>query len=211
VAQARKPFTTIRGLILEMDAGALLRESPRPWLTELWLTLSGGRVPFEGLAEASAAERRRTTTSFHRYVQGPLEKPYLRLVAADHALVQARVASAAGGGDPCGPEPPEPAARRAAWSILGEAGDPFIPRLARSAAVLRVELDLTRLVLRARSLRALSPKREWPVQLPGDAESRACPGRRFVSVVEQGRAQIRLEPNAFEEREATVSFRMTGR
>ncbi len=211
LAEARKPFTTIRGLIFEMDAAAPIGEGPRRWLSGLWLTLSGGHVPLEGRVDEAAAERRRTSTPFHRYVQGPLEKPYLRLVVADHAMAQAQDATAAGGSDACGLEPPQPAARRAPWSLFGETASSFIPRLARSTAALRVELELTRLVLRARSLRALSPKREWPAQLPGAADSRACPGRRFVSVVEAGHAQIRLEPNGFGEKEATVSFRMAGR
>lgn len=210
VAETRKPFTTLRGLILEMDAGLLLREGPRPWLSRIWLALSGGPVPLESLGDAAAAERQRTRTAFYRFVQGPLEKPYLRLVVADHATVEARVVSAALAGDPCDPKPVEPAARPASWSPLVRAVDPIAPRLAHSTAVLRVELELTRLVQRARFLRAASLKHEWPADLPG-ADSRVCAGRRFIARVEEGRAEIRLEPSPFGEKEATVSFRMAGR
>jgi hypothetical protein len=210
VAEARKPFTTLRGLILEMDPGPLLREGPRPWFSRAWLVLSGGGVPLESLWEVASAERRRTRTPFHRYVQGPLEKPYLRLVAADHAMVEARVLSAVLGEDPCGEKLAEPAAQPAPWSPLVQAGDPFVPRLARSAAVLGVELELTRLVQRARFLRAASPKHEWPAELPG-ADSHVCAGRHFVARAESGQEEIRLEPIPFGENEATVSFRMAGR
>lgn len=208
VAETRKPFTTLRGLILEMDP--LLREGPRPWFSRAWLALSGGPAPLESLWEEAAAERRRTRTPFHRYVQGPLEEPYLRLVVADHALVQAQIVSGNLAQDPCGPKPAEPAARPASWSPLVQAGDPFVPGLARSAAVLRVELELTRLVQRARFLRAASPKHEWPAELPG-TDSRACAGRRFLARVDEGQEEIRIEPRPFGDDEAAVSFRMAGR
>jgi hypothetical protein len=37
------------------------------------------------------------------------------------------------------------------------------------------------------------------------------PGRRFVAQLVDGQAEIRLEPEAFSDHEATVSFRMLGR
>ena len=208
MAQVRKPRTTLRGLLLEMDLGPLLHESGRPRWSQLFLALDGGPVPIEGVADAVAAERQRTATGLYRYAQGPLETPYMRFVAADYATVQAQTAAQVAAGDSCGPKRIEPQSRFASWSPLAEPDEPLIPSLARSAAVLRVELELTRLVVRDRTLRAQSARKEWPGELPGADASRACAGRRFVANVEAGRAEIRLEPKAFGEDEATASFRM---
>jgi hypothetical protein len=211
IAETQNSYTTLRGLILELDPGPPLREGPRPWISRAWLALSGGPVPLESLWEEAAAERRRTRTPFHRYVQGPLERPYMRLVVADHAMVEAKIVSAVLAEDPCTPRPAEPAARPASWSPLVQSADPFVPRLARSTAVFRVELELTRLVQRARFLRAASPRHEWPAELAG-TDSRACAGRRFVARVdEEGSEEIRLESSPFADDEATVAFRMAGR
>lgn len=206
MAEARKPYTTLRGLILERDTESMLLEHRRPLLPRLWLTLSGGLVSVEGWGDALAAERRRTTTPFYRFVQGPLEKPGIRLLVADHVAVQAREAAAAKGADPCRDLP---GATPAAVPGSPDEGS-FVASLARRTAVTRVELELTRVVQRARFLRALSPKREWPAEL-GSVDSRVCTGRRFVARFEGDAAEVRLEPNPFGEKEATVSFRMTGR
>jgi len=208
LAQVRKPYTTLRGLILETDVAPLVRESRQPASRQLFLALSGGAVPVEGLADAVAAERRRTETPFYVYAQGPLELPYMRLVAADSASVEAQTAAQVAAGDSCGPRPIAPQAHLASWSPLEQADEPLLPRLARTAAMLRAELELTRLVVRARTLRAQSPQREWPSELPGSDASRACPGRRFVSKLLAGRAEIRLEPVPFGEKDAVTSFRM---
>jgi hypothetical protein len=206
LAQARKPYTTLRGLILELDTDSVLLQHRRPLLPSLWLKLSGGTVSVDGWGDALATERRRTETPFYRCVQGPLEKPWLRLVVADFLAVQAREAAAAVDIDPCRDVPaatPSPAT-----------GPPdegsFVATLVRRTTAMRVELELTRLVERSRFLRALSPKREWPAEL-SRVDSRACKGRRFVARFEDSAAEIRLEPNPFGEKEATVTFRMTSR
>ena len=134
----------------------------------------------------------------------------MRLAAADYTLVQARTASAVAAGDSCGPAPLPAPSQVAPWSALAETGEPLVPRLARTSAILRAELELTRLVARSRALRAQSRPLAWPRELPG-AASQACPGRRFVAQLSEGQAEIRLEPAAFSEQEATVSFRMLGR
>jgi len=206
----RKPDTTLRGLILETDVGPLVNETRRPWLSRIILSLCGGGVPLEGLSEAVASEKQLSGTRFFHYVQGPLERPYMRLVAADYATVQAQTAGFVAGGDSCGPAPLAPLSRLARWSPLAEMEQPFVPRLARTQATLRAELELTRLVVRARALRAQSPRREWPNELQG-ADSRACAGRRFVARTATGSAEIRLEPQPFSDREATVAFRMAAR
>lgn len=210
LAHVRRPDTTLRGLILEMDVGPPLGESHRSWLSERILSLCGLGVPAERLTEAIASERQQTQTPFFRFVQGPLERPYMRLAAADYATVQVRTASAVASGDSCGPLPLAASAEVARWSALAETGEPFVPRLGRTAAILRAELELTRLVERARTLRAQSRRLAWPNDLPG-ADSQACPGRRFVAQLVDGQAEIRLEPEAFANHEATVSFRMLGR
>lgn len=207
--EMRRPATTLRGTILELD-GAELRGEPRPPLARWILRLSGGDVPIERLAAAVAAERRRADAPFHRFVQGPLERPYVRLVVADHVLARAQVLSAAlAASDPCGAATVVAAPRRASWSPLAAPGD-FAPRLVRAATVLGVELELTRLVERARFMRGLDKGGAWPGGLGGD-DSRTCPGRHFVLAVEDGHAEVRLEPSAFAEKEAVVSFRMAGR
>jgi hypothetical protein len=210
LAHVRRPDTTLRGLILEMDVGPPLGESHRSWLSERILSLCGLGVPVERLAEAIASEKQQTQTSFFRFVQGPLERPYMRLAVADYATVQVRTASAVANGDSCGPMPLAASEQVASWSALAETGEPFVPRLGRTAAILRAELELTRIVERARTLRAQSRRLAWPKDLPG-ADSQACPGRRFVAQLVDGQAEIRLEPEAFANHEATVSFRMLGR
>jgi hypothetical protein len=208
MARASGSRTTLRGLLLEMDVAPQLKQWERRPAGRLLLALSGGPVPLEGIAQAVSEERKRIETPFYSYLQGPLEQPYVRLVVADYAMVQAQTAAAVAAGDSCGAQPIAPPARLASWNPLGDAGASLQARLARSRAVLRAELELTRLVLRARSLRAQSPSREWPSELPGADVSRACPGRRFVARTEDGVAEIRLEPQAFGEKEATVAFRM---
>jgi hypothetical protein len=210
LAHVRRPDTTLRGLLLEMDVGPPLGEGRRSWLGERLLSLCGLGVPLEQLGSAIVQEQEQTRTSFFRYVQGPLERPYMRLAAADYAMVQARTASAVAAGDSCGPAPLPAASQIAPWSALAQPGEPLGPRLARTGAILRAELELTRLVARSRALRAQSRRLAWPSDLPG-AESQACPGRRFVARLSEGQAEIRLEPAAFSEQEATVSFRMLGR
>ncbi len=207
LAEARKPYTTLRGLILETDTESVLLEHRRPRLTGLWLALSGGTVSADGWGDAVLAERRRTGTPFYRYVQGPLEKPFVRLVVARSVAAQVLEAAAAAGVDPCGDAPVAPPASQG----RGPSGEGlFVERLARLTAAMRAELELTRLVERARFLRALSPKREWPAELRS-VDSRACAGRRFVARFEGNVAEIGLEPNPFGEKEASVTFRMTGR
>jgi hypothetical protein len=77
--------------------------------------------------------------------------------------------------------------------------------------VLRAEVELTRHVLRARSLRAQGPGHAWPEQLPG-LDSAVCRGRRWTyAVLPDGSASVRLEASPFAEREATVAFRMSER
>jgi hypothetical protein len=210
LAHVRRPDTTLRGLLLEMDVAPPLGEGRRSWLGERLLSLCGVGVPLEQLGSAIALEQEQTRTSFFRYVQGPLERPYMRLAAADYTMVRARTASAVAAGDSCGPTPLPAPSQVAPWSALAETGEPLVPRLARTGAILRAELELTRLVARARRLRAQSRRLAWPSELPG-ATSQACPGRRFVAQLSEGQAEIRLEPAAFSEQEATVSFRMLGR
>ena len=210
LAEVRAPASTLRGLILELDPSPLLRGSERPPVNRALLWLSGGAVPLEDLALAVDVEKKRIATPFYRYVQGPLERPYVGLVAADYALVQAQNYAAAAKADACAPGRLAPAAEIAPWSPIVETDEPAPLRLVRSSAVLHAELELTRLVARARTLRLSSPGRAWPAELPGTS-SKACAPRRFVTRVDAGRAEIRLAPNAFAEGEATVAFRMEAR
>jgi hypothetical protein len=210
LSEVREPSCTLRGLILELDPSPLASGSERPPLNRALVWLSGGAVPIEDLAVAVDVEKKRIATPFYRYLQGPLERPYVGLVAADYALVQAQNAAAAAKVDACAPSPLAPAAQIAPWSPIVETDEPAPLRLARSSAVLRAELELTRLVARARTLRLQSPGRAWPAELP-ETSSKACAPRHFVTRVDAGRAEIRLAPNAFAEGEATVAFRMEAR
>jgi hypothetical protein len=210
LAHVRKPDTTLRGLLLEWDVAPPAAESRRSWLGQRLVSLCGLGVPLERVPEAIAAEQQRAQTGFFRYVQGPLERPYMRLAAADYTMVQARMASALAAGDSCGPGPLPAPAQTAPWSALAETGEALVPRLVRTGAILRAELELTRVVERARALRVQSRRLAWPRELPA-AESRTCPGRRFVAQLIEGQAEIRLEPAAFSGEEATIAFRMLGR
>jgi hypothetical protein len=209
LAEVREPSCTLRGLVLQLDPSPLLGGAERPALNRALVWLGGGAVPLEDLALAVDAEKKRIGTPFYRYVQGPLERPYVGLVAADYALVQARNAAAAATADVCAPSAPAPAAQLAAWSPIVEK-DAAPLRLARMSAVLRAELELTRLVARARTLRAQAPAHGWPAELPGTG-SKACAPRRFGVQLDAGRAELRLAPSAFAEGEATVAFRMEAR
>jgi len=209
LAEVREPSCTLRGLVLQLDPSPLLGGAERPALNRALVWLGGGPVPLEDLALAVDAEKKRIATPFYRYVQGPLERPYVGLVAADYALVQARNAAAAAGADVCAPSALAPAAAIAPWSPIVEK-DAAPLRLARMSAVLRAELELTRLVARARTLRAQAPQHGWPSDLPGTS-SKACAPRRFGVQLDAGRAELRLVPNAFTEGEATVAFRMEAR
>lgn len=208
--------TTLRGMYLENNwALSLLGDQPQRLGGAVFLVLSGGRVEVQGASEAMEAERARAQGLFYRFIQGPLEKPYLRLCAADYVrAAQIEYARALLDPDPCAEAPtssPKIAKDRLArWSLVGD-GAVSVDRLAHLAAVLRAEVELTRHVLRARALRAEVPGHVWPEQLPG-LDSAVCRGRRWAYVVlPDGSASVRLEANPFAEREATVAFRMIER
>src|SRR5262249_51888285 len=195
LAEVREPSCTLRGLVLELDPSPLIGASERPALNRSLVWLGGGAVPLEDLALAVETEKRRIGTPFYRYVQGPLERPYVGLVAADYALVQAQNAAAVSKADACAPSALAPAAEIAPWSPIVET-DPAPLRLARVSAVLRAELELTRLVARARTLRAQSPGHGGPAELPGTS-SRACAPRSFGGQRDTSRPELRLGPHAF--------------
>jgi hypothetical protein len=213
---ARGPRTTLRGIYLESNWGlSLLSDQPQGLGGAVFRGLSGGRVEMQRAASAMEAERARAQGLFYRLVQGPLERPYLRLSAADYARAAAiEYAKARDARDPCAPMPAPSAnlaeRRLARWSLVGE-GALSVDRLAHTAAVLRTEVELTRHVLRARELRAADPGRGWPEQLPG-LDSAVCRGRRWAyAVLPDGTASVRLEASPFAEHEATVAFRMSER
>ena len=165
--------------------------------------------------EAVEAERARAAASpFFRWIQGPLERPYMRLCAADYArAMQAEYAKALAAADRCLPVP-EPTdgqdtlPRLAPWSLVSDTSV-SVERVAHTAAVLGAEVELTRHVLRARALRAADPKHAWPGQLP-DLDSAVCPGRHWAyGVSPDGRASLRLAESPFDAREATVEYRMS--
>jgi hypothetical protein len=212
---ARAPRNTLRGLFLETNwAPSLDQRTSHRLPSALFVVLSGGGVPMETAYKAIDAERARAEGRFYRLVQGPLERPYLRLCAADYArAVQAEYAKVMAVGDRCVPVPeridgqgPDP--RLASWSLVGD-GSVSIDRLAHTVAVLGAEVELTRHVLRARALRAADPKHGWPGQLPG-LDSAVCRGRHWTySVLPDGTASVRLDESPFAEREATVEYRMS--
>ena len=164
----------------------LLGDQPQGLGGAVFVVLSGGRVEMQRASGAMEAERARAQGQFYRFLQGPLEKPYLRLCTADYARAAAiEYAKARDAGDPCAPMPAPSAnvaqRRLARWSLVGE-GALSVDRLAHAAAVLRTEVELTRHVLRARALRAANPGHTWPEQLPG-LDSAVCQGRRWAYAV----------------------------
>jgi hypothetical protein len=170
LAHVRRPDTTLRGLILEMDIGPPLGESHRSWLSERILSLCGLGVPVERLADAIASEKQQTQTPFFRFVQGPLERPYMRLAVADYATVQVRTASAVASGDSCGPLPL--AASRRSPGPLVETGEArSAPRAHGRDPSRRARLTRRRGARsRARSRGGSRGRRT------ARAESQACPG-----------------------------------
>ncbi len=213
---ARGPRNTLRGMFLETGwAGSLLERRAHRLPSALFVVLSGGGVPMETAYKAIEAERARAAASrFFRWVQGPLERPYLRLCAADYArAVQAEYAKALAARDRCVPVPErddeqDANARLATWSLIGD-DSLAVDRVAHAAAVLGSEVELTRHVLRARALRSADPEHRWPGQLPG-LDSAVCRGRQWTyAVTPDGSASVRLAENPFDEREATVEYRMS--
>jgi hypothetical protein len=207
---ARGPRTTVRGAYLETnEAFTLLGEKGPGALGSLFLALSGGAVRSNSLMEAVDAERARAREAGYRWLQGAIEKPYLRLCAADYATVLASAcARTLASIDRCAAlaesDSSGPTDRLAPWNIVGDDAV-FLDRLARRSAMLGIEAELTALVLEARS----SP----PGAEKGPPfESRVCAGRRWV--VERraaGGTAIHLDNNPFAEREATVAYRLEDR
>jgi len=211
---ARGSRTTARGFFLETNWALDLLERPRDRKGAAFAQLSGGPVGLEDAGAAVETERARARGRLHHLVVGPLERPYLRLSAADYARASADARSEAlrDGGCSSAPDPKAPRheARLALWNLMGE-GSVSAARLARSAAILRVEAELTRHVLRARALREADPGRAWPRDL-ADMDSSACPGWRWLyEVSPDDSARVRLEANPFGGREALLGFRMSGR
>jgi hypothetical protein len=213
---ARGPRNTLRGMFLETAwASSLLERRAHRLPSALFVVLSGGGVPMETAYKAIEAERARAAASpFFRWVQGPLERPYLRLCAADYGrAVQAEYARALAARDRCRPVPertdaPDAFPRLAPWSLVGD-DSVSVDRLAHTAAVLGAEVELTRHVLRARALRAADPKHGWPGQLP-DLDSAVCRGRHWdYAVSPDGGASVRLVESPFAEGEAAVAYRMS--
>ncbi len=214
---ARGPRNTLRGMFLETAwASGLLERRAHRLPSALFVVLSGGAPPMQTAYKALEAERARAAASpFFRWIQGPLERPYMRLCAADYArAVQAEYAKALAVGDHCVPVPErtddgqgaDP--RLASWSLVGD-DSVSVDRLAHTAAVLGAEVELTRHVLRARSLRAADPNHGWPGRLP-DLDSAVCRGRHWAYAVSlDGSASVRLTDSPFDAREATVDYRMS--
>ncbi len=204
---ARGPRTTVRGAFLETNEPlAMLGEKGPGRLGSLFLAASGGAVRSNSLMEAVDAERARAREASYRWLQGPIEKPYLRLCAADYATaLAAECARTLANADRCAavPEtgPRGQTLRLAPWNIVGD-GAISLDRLARRSAVLGVEAELTALVLEARA----------GAEGGSPPESRVCAGRRWV--VERrpaGDTAIHLDNNPFADREATVAYRLEER
>jgi hypothetical protein len=139
VRAARKPWTTARGMFIETYWVGALLDGRSFQAGGLFLALSGGRVSMENAGEAIEAERARARTPFYRITQGLLERPYLRLCAADYAAALAQEYSAAVREDACaGPQPETRSTtpRLAAWNIADESGV-SLRRMSRNVAVLR--------------------------------------------------------------------------
>jgi hypothetical protein len=208
---ARKPETTVRGVFLETDWAIRLFDGPSGTADRVFLALTGGPVGTENYTEAIEGERARARGGFYRFLQGPLERPYLRLCGADYAAVLQRELADALARDACVSLPasaPPPRRLLARWNVVGHGSASFVPRMARTVAAVRAQVELTRLVLRARALRAESPQRAWPTEL-ADLGSSACPGRHWVYGRAADGATIRLDSNPFAEKEAPVEFRMS--
>ncbi len=197
-------FVTLRALLLHVRIEGQLRGAAtarRFGPAEAFLRL-GGDVPLERGAEALLAERQVARSAFYRYVQGPLERPVLRLVAADGAAVLAGAAGAAAGAGR------QATARLAAWSPLRPESLDLAPWVRRREAAFRAELELTRLVLRTRLARLRARVLPKARSLP-EAASQACPQGRWTLESAPDGVWIRLEPNPFAEHEATVAFHLT--
>jgi hypothetical protein len=207
---ARGPRTTALGLHLEASGsiGAVWGRR-RSRLGTALLRLSGGDLDLQGALQAVEAERARARRPFYRFVQGPLEKPWLRLSAADFVAAAAAERAVASQRGVCAAEArAEGAAPRLPfWNLMGEDALPN-DLLFKGEAARRAEVELTRHVLRARALRAAALDGAWPAALPG-LESAVCPSWRWrYETGADGGATVRLEGHSFGEREATVAYRM---
>lgn len=210
IDDVRKMATTARGRYLEMSWSRTLVDGAEPAYGRLFLTLTGGYVDPEGTLDSVEAERARASSAFFRFVQGPLERPYLRLCAADYAGAHSKALAEAERRSVCDGEPSDPTRPRLRFWNLIDDDLTFAYRMSRTVAAFRTDLELTLLVLRARSLREANGGSAWPETLAGLA-SRSCAGRDWsYTVGSEGTASLRLNPTPFAEREATTTYRLSG-
>jgi hypothetical protein len=193
-----------------MSWSRILVDGAEPAYGRLFLTLTGGYVDPEGTLDSVEAERARASSAFFRFVQGPLERPYLRLCAADYAGAHSKALAEAERRSVCDGEPSDPTRPRLRFWNLIDDDVTFAYRMSRTVAAFRTDLELTLLVLRARSLREANGGSAWPETLAGLA-SRSCAGRDWsYTVGSEGTASLRLNPTPFAEREATTTYRLSG-
>jgi hypothetical protein len=170
--------------------GALrkLRDPPHPWRVRLteqdrlrsilralegeaWTRSAG----VNGWTAMDQMRRRHAGGLFRR-----MERPYVRLMAADSSLAWAGMVAELKTVDPCRAEwatlrnKAEGSSSR--WNFMGRVGVSSGIRAWFSAVRTALEAEMTRNVLAARELR--NERGVWPSELPG-LESSVCPGARW--------------------------------
>jgi hypothetical protein len=116
------------------------------------------------------------------FVLVPLARPAWRWSAARDLEANALEAGKLWRASPCdivfSEATTTPAHSRATWLHRALSPAPLRSTV-RRVARLELEAELASLVLRARAIRAASPDRAWPAELPG-LDSAVCPGERWL-------------------------------
>jgi hypothetical protein len=169
---------------------------------------------FEDVLQSQEQERVWAETPFFRYVQGPLESPFLRLGASSHSGWLSESLTELRGQNLCSFDEQAFAAKRLAalprYDLVArwQASSFMEWRTVRLAAL---EAELTLQVLQARARRRASKDATWPSG-PTSTPSTVCPGLVWrYDVAEDGTASIAPSKNPFTPAEATLTFRMRPR
>jgi hypothetical protein len=174
--------------------------------------LFGDVSDYEDYRRLLDAELAWAGTRFFRYVQGPLERPFMRLCAAERSRITLRNVEALETEDGCGSdflsrETPDLEPQSVCRFLYGGESLSYT-RLWRSAAGLRIQAELTEWVLKARAARAGAGHDAWPAELEGPAG--ACREGRFLyRVLENGEASLRPSGDLLGEEASVVPSEFT--
>jgi hypothetical protein len=185
----------------------------RSFLTSMqiegWLPMALGRRDASLMAVMKDGQVDAMETAYQRWVQAPIERPYLRLSAANYSDVIRRVVASLAKTDPCSQEARTIGETAATWvprwNVLGSVAMPNFSRLWLQVGREGLAAELTLKVLEARAARAASPQGTWPAELPS-LRSTVCPAVTWSYKVAPEGATLAANPDPFKEPALPLSF-----